>query len=206
MDLSLVIEASQHKRSPSTHLLARLVAVVFSATEMPGAASTSQMPNPGDTCVSKKQQEQIGRQAVGEIYKQMPVLPDSSAETRYVRQLGQMLAGVIPQQYSWPEKAAVRSWEDQRSAAMETPVAIAMTVNQAGASIRNLAFPRNRPKRSFKMVLERIPMAMASAAIAIGICPSALFAIEIVRASISVKPRSAPDNSNPASPQWERTT
>jgi predicted Zn-dependent protease len=102
MNLSLAIEASQHKCSPTTHLLALLLAVASSATQMPGAVSTPQLPNPGDTGVSKQQQEQIGSQAVGEVYKQMPVLPDSGPETQYVRQLGQKLAAVIPQQYSWP--------------------------------------------------------------------------------------------------------
>jgi Zn-dependent protease with chaperone function len=89
------------RRSLKTRILV-LLAVAFSATQMPGAVSTPQLPNPGDTGVSKQQQEQIGNQAVGEVYKQMPVLPDSSPETQYVRQLGQKLVAVIPQQYSWP--------------------------------------------------------------------------------------------------------
>jgi Zn-dependent protease with chaperone function len=117
-NLSLAIEASQHallddrgragkresmkERPLMTGILALLLAVAFSATEMPGAVSTPQLPNPGDTGVSKQQQEQIGSQAVGEVYKQMPVLPDSSPETQYIRQLGQKLVAVIPEQYSWP--------------------------------------------------------------------------------------------------------
>ena len=32
----------------------------------------------------------------------MPVLPDNSPESQYVRQLGQKLVATIPQQYSWP--------------------------------------------------------------------------------------------------------
>jgi Zn-dependent protease with chaperone function len=89
-------------RSITTRVLALLLAVAFSATEMLAAISTPQLPNPGDTGVSKQQQEQIGRRAMGEVYKQMPVLPDSSPETQYVRRLGQKLVAVIPQQYSWP--------------------------------------------------------------------------------------------------------
>src|SRR5256885_12211028 len=38
----------------------------------------------------------------GEVYKQMPVLPDSSPVTRYVQDLGRRLVSVIPQQNSWP--------------------------------------------------------------------------------------------------------
>ncbi|HEU4390318.1 MAG TPA: M48 family metallopeptidase [Blastocatellia bacterium] len=38
----------------------------------------------------------------GQVYEQMPVLPDSSPETQYVRHLGQKLVATIPQEYSWP--------------------------------------------------------------------------------------------------------
>jgi hypothetical protein len=69
---------------------------------MMAAISTPQLPNPGDTGVSKEKQEQIGRQAMAEVYKQMPVLPDSSPLTQYVRQLGRKLTAQIPPQYSWP--------------------------------------------------------------------------------------------------------
>ena len=90
------------RHSPNFVILALLAAVAFSAAEMAGAVSTPQLPNPGDTGVSKQQQQQIGSQAAGEVYKQMPVLPDSSPETQYVRQLGQKLVAVLPEQYSWP--------------------------------------------------------------------------------------------------------
>jgi Zn-dependent protease with chaperone function len=52
--------------------------------------------------MSRDQQRQLGLQAASEVYKQMPVLPDNSRETQYVRQLGQKLVATIPQQYSWP--------------------------------------------------------------------------------------------------------
>lgn len=65
-------------------------------------SAAPQLPDPGDTGVTKQQQEQLGQQAVAEVYKQMPVLPDSSVETKYIRQLGRKLAAVIPKQYSWP--------------------------------------------------------------------------------------------------------
>jgi Zn-dependent protease with chaperone function len=61
-----------------------------------------QLPDPGNTGVTKEQQEQLGQQAVAEVYKQMPVLADSSAEAKYVQQLGKKLVAVIPQQFSWP--------------------------------------------------------------------------------------------------------
>src|SRR3954451_22772829 len=64
--------------------------------------STPQLPDPGNTGVTREQQVQLGQQAVAEIYKQMPVLPDSSTETQYVQQLGRKLVSGIPQQDSWP--------------------------------------------------------------------------------------------------------
>ena len=63
---------------------------------------TPTLPNPGTTSISREDQKKLGFQASQEIYKQMPLLPDSSPETQYVRQLGQRLAGVIPKENSWP--------------------------------------------------------------------------------------------------------
>jgi beta-barrel assembly-enhancing protease len=60
------------------------------------------LPNPGNTSVSREQQEQLGLQTAAEVYKQMPVLPDSSAETQYIRQLGKRLVATIPPENSWP--------------------------------------------------------------------------------------------------------
>jgi len=61
-----------------------------------------ELPNPGTTSLTREQQIQLGQKAKGEVYQQMPVLPDSSAETQYIRQLASRLVAVIPQQYSWP--------------------------------------------------------------------------------------------------------
>lgn len=60
------------------------------------------LPNPGKPGMNKQQQEQLGLQAVGEVYKQMPVLPDSNPVTQYVQQLGKKLETVIPSDKSWP--------------------------------------------------------------------------------------------------------
>ena len=59
-------------------------------------------PNPGKTSMSRENQQALGMQVAAEVYKTMPVLPDDSPETRYVRQLGQKLADTIPEAYSWP--------------------------------------------------------------------------------------------------------
>jgi Zn-dependent protease with chaperone function len=52
--------------------------------------------------MSRQDQHALGLQAAAQVYQQMPVLPDSSPETQYVRQLGQKLVATIPPQYSWP--------------------------------------------------------------------------------------------------------
>jgi hypothetical protein len=41
-------------------------------------------------------------EVAAQIYQQMPVLPDSSPESQYVRQLGLKLVATIPQDVSWP--------------------------------------------------------------------------------------------------------
>jgi Zn-dependent protease with chaperone function len=69
---------------------------------MAQGGSAPQLPNPGTTGMNRQQQQQLGLQAMGEVYKQMPVLPDSSPETQYVQHLGRKLAAVIPQDKSWP--------------------------------------------------------------------------------------------------------
>jgi len=68
----------------------------FAQTDIP------KLPNPGSTSVSREDQEKLGFQAAQEIYKQLPLLPDSSPETQYVRQIGQRLAATIPKENSWP--------------------------------------------------------------------------------------------------------
>jgi predicted Zn-dependent protease len=52
--------------------------------------------------MSRDQQGQLGLQVAGEVYKQMPVLPDSSRETQYIQKLGKRLAATIPPEHTWP--------------------------------------------------------------------------------------------------------
>lgn len=61
-----------------------------------------ELPDPGNPSMSRDQQGQLGLQVAGEVYKQMPVLPDSSRETQYVQKLGKRLAATIPPERSWP--------------------------------------------------------------------------------------------------------
>jgi hypothetical protein len=76
------------------------------------ARAVPQLPDPGNTGVSKEQQEQLGLQAMAEVYKQAPVLPDSSPITQYVQQLGKKLVSVIPPEKSWPYQFHVIAQKD----------------------------------------------------------------------------------------------
>src|SRR6516225_2352957 len=84
----------------------KLLAAAIGLTLLPGLApavvSAPELPNPGHTGMSRQEQIQLGYQSAAQVYKQMPVLPDNSPETLYVRQLGAKLVATIPQQYTWP--------------------------------------------------------------------------------------------------------
>lgn len=84
-------------KSPSTFL-----SVILAATLLSAQSIGPEFPNPGKVGMSRDQQRQLGLQAAAQVYKQMPVLPDSSPETQYIRQLGQKLVATIPPEYSWP--------------------------------------------------------------------------------------------------------
>ncbi|HEU5453668.1 MAG TPA: M48 family metalloprotease [Terriglobales bacterium] len=79
-----------------------MVILVAEPVWMLAAVAAPQLPDPGKVPMTKQEQEQIGQKAMGEVYQQMPVLPDSSPVTQYIQQLGRKLQAQIPQQYSWP--------------------------------------------------------------------------------------------------------
>jgi len=51
--------------------------------------------------MSPKRQIELGQKAVKQVYKQMPILPDSSQVTQYVQELGRKLTAYAPG-YRWP--------------------------------------------------------------------------------------------------------
>jgi Zn-dependent protease with chaperone function len=94
-------------RNFSIRTLALLLTLVLTqpfalTTAQAEGTSTPTLPDPGTTGMNRQQQEQLGLQAMGEVYKQMPVLPDSSPETQYIQRLGKKLMGVIPADRTWP--------------------------------------------------------------------------------------------------------
>jgi hypothetical protein len=65
-------------------------------------SANPEFPNPGNAHMSRDNQRALGLKAAAQVYQQMPVLPDASPETQYIRQLGQKLVATIPSQTSWP--------------------------------------------------------------------------------------------------------
>ena len=88
-------------RSVLARALAIVLSLSFMATQSP-AQSEPVLPDPGNPGMSKQDQIALGHKAMGEVYQQMPVLPDSSPVTQYVQQLGRKLERVIPSDRSWP--------------------------------------------------------------------------------------------------------
>ena len=85
----------------SRQMLALFLAMMLMAAPL-GAQSSPQLPDPGKAPLNRQQQQQVGMQAVNEVYRQMPVLPDSDPITQYVQQLGRRLQAVIPADRTWP--------------------------------------------------------------------------------------------------------
>jgi predicted Zn-dependent protease len=92
-----------NKHTNTARALALILSLLMVAQPTLWAAKAGpELPNPGNVGMTRQQQEQLGLQAAGEVYKQMPVLPDNSPVTQYVQALGRKLVRVIPQQYTWP--------------------------------------------------------------------------------------------------------
>jgi hypothetical protein len=86
----------------STRALALALALLIAQPFALGQSSQPVLPDPGSPSMNKQQQEQLGLQAMGEVYKQMPVMPDSSRETQYIRQIASKLQATIPPDKNWP--------------------------------------------------------------------------------------------------------
>ena len=76
--------------------------VLLMATQVGAQSTGPTFPNPGKTSMSREDQQALGMEVATQVYQQMPVLPDNSPESQYIRKLGQKLVATIPQQYSWP--------------------------------------------------------------------------------------------------------
>jgi len=77
-----------------------LAALAVVATGVPCAHAAVDFA-PCRNHLSTDQQIQLGARAAQQVYREMPVLPDSSPVTEYIRQLGERLTAVAPG-YKWP--------------------------------------------------------------------------------------------------------
>jgi predicted Zn-dependent protease len=84
-------------------MLALGLALLIAVPAWPvGARLAPELPDPGHPGMSREKQEQLGLKTAAEVYKLMPVLPDSNPVTQYVQRLGSKLVAVIPRERSWP--------------------------------------------------------------------------------------------------------
>src|SRR5205823_10187625 len=79
-----------------------VLAVVIAVPVLAVSPGVPQLPEPGRVSMSREDQRTLGLKAAAEVYKQMPVLPDSDPITQYVQRLGKKLVKQIPPQNSWP--------------------------------------------------------------------------------------------------------
>ena len=91
--------ASQINRASARRLLWLMLLLVAQAYPQ---STGPEFPNPGNAHMSRDEQRTIGLQTAAQVYQQMPILPDNSPETQYIRQLGHKLVATIPPQSSWP--------------------------------------------------------------------------------------------------------
>src|ERR1051326_2935050 len=87
----------QHSRMPLV-----CVAICLMAAQYLLSANAPELPDPGKPRMTREEQKQLGLQAAGQVYTQLPVLPDSSPETQYIQALGKRLVNTIPADRSWP--------------------------------------------------------------------------------------------------------
>ncbi|TAM80583.1 MAG: hypothetical protein EPN47_15080 [Acidobacteria bacterium] len=92
---------SPHVRRMPARQLLYLVVLLLAANAYPQSAGPV-FPDPGKAPFSREDQRALGLKVAAEVYKQMPILPDSSPETQYIQNLGRRLVATIPSQYSWP--------------------------------------------------------------------------------------------------------
>src|ERR1700689_5587049 len=79
----------------------RFVTVLLGFLLLCAPAQARFQPKPCKNSYTTDQEIAEGKKAAAQIYKQMPVLPDSSPVTRYVQQLGNKLVQYAPG-YRWP--------------------------------------------------------------------------------------------------------
>ena len=126
--------------SMPTRILALFLSLLIAAPAFPVTPAPPQLPDPGHPSMSREKQEQLGLKTAAQVYKQMPVLPDSNPVTQYVQRLGKKLVTVIPQQYTWPYQFHVVQQSDINAFALPGgPIFINVGTINAAANEAQLA-------------------------------------------------------------------
>jgi Zn-dependent protease with chaperone function len=119
-----------------TRILALFLSLLIAVPAWPAKATiVPELPNPGHPGMSREKQEQLGLKTAAEVYKLMPVLPDSDPVAQYVQQLGKKLVDVIPRENSWPYQFHVVQQSDINAFALPGgPIFVNVgTINAAGS-------------------------------------------------------------------------
>jgi Zn-dependent protease with chaperone function len=132
--------ASMKRTSGHRRATAFLLTIILAVPAWTASSNTPQLPNPGFVGMSREDQGKLGLEAMAEVYKQMPVLPDSSPITQYVQQLGKKLERQIPSETTWPyEFHVVQQKEINAFALPGGPIFINVGTINAAANEAQLA-------------------------------------------------------------------
>ena len=80
----------------SSKPLALMLTLALLVAQASAVSREPELPNPGNAGISRDEQIKFGFQAAAQVYQQMPVLPDSSPETQYIRQARPATGGDHP--------------------------------------------------------------------------------------------------------------
>ena len=86
---------------PGALAFRRLLSLLTTLAFLTGTADARVELAPCKNNYTPAQQIELGNKAKAQVYRQMPVLPDSSPVTKYIQQLGEKLAAQAPG-YKWP--------------------------------------------------------------------------------------------------------
>jgi Zn-dependent protease with chaperone function len=156
-------------RTTAKSLVAIILAVAM-ALPMFGQAMVP-LPKPsGSNFFSPQQDIELGKQNVAEVKKQMPLLPDSSPITQYVRSIGDRLARTMPQP-TWPYEFHVVLQKDINAFALPGgPIFVNLGTIQAADNEAQLAgvmahemshvYERHSTNQASKQMLAQVPLSI----------------------------------------------
>ncbi len=117
----------------------RFITVLLCFVLISASAQARFQPQPCKNSYTTNQEIAEGKKAAAQVYKQMPVLPDSSPVTQYVQQLGAKLVEYAPG-YKWPYSFHVVNQADINAFALPGgPIFVNLGTIQAAETEAQLA-------------------------------------------------------------------